>query len=94
MNSYDKLVKIGKQTAYKSIIPFHAGCCGMAGDRGFYYPELLQSASKKESAEVKSFSTDYCYSTGKPCEMSMSESTGKNYRSLFYLLDEVSEKTK
>lgn len=87
-----KLEKIGKETSDRLVMPFNAGCCGMAGDRGFYYPELLQSASRKEAAEVAEYSSETCYSTGKPCEMSMSETTGKNYRSIFYLLDEVSEK--
>jgi D-lactate dehydrogenase len=62
----------------------------MAGDRGFYYPELLQSATRQEAAEVIQVASQDCYSSGKPCEMSMSENTGKNYRSVFYLLDEVS----
>lgn len=92
MNLSGKLQKIGNETAEKLVIPFGLGCCGMAGDRGFYYPELLQSASKKEAAEVKLYASEDCYSTGKPCEMSISETTGKNYRSIFYLLDEVSEK--
>ena len=92
MNLSNKLQKIGNETAEKLVIPFSLGCCGMAGDRGFYYPELLQSASKKEAAEVKLYGSEDCYSTGKPCEMSISQTTGKNYRSIFYLLDEVSEK--
>jgi D-lactate dehydrogenase len=45
-----------------------------------------------EDFAMKQQSTEECYSSGKPCEMSMSETTGKNYRSVFYLLDEVSEK--
>ncbi|MDP1811586.1 MAG: FAD-binding and (Fe-S)-binding domain-containing protein [Sediminibacterium sp.] len=92
MNLSDKLEKIGRETSDKLVIPFNAGCCGMAGDRGFYYPELLRSASGKEASEVLESSSEACYSTGKPCEMSMSETTGKNYRSIFYLLDEVSDK--
>ncbi len=92
MGLQKKLDKIGAETAGKTVVPFNAGCCGMAGDRGFYYPELLQSATKNEAAEVVANDSSDCYSSGKPCEMSMSETTGKNYRSVFYLLDEVSVK--
>jgi D-lactate dehydrogenase len=90
MSLLPKLEKIGNTLSDTVIIPFSAGCCGMAGDRGFYYPELLRSAAKKEAAEVQLYQTNNCYSTGKPCEMSMSQTTGKEYRSIFYLLDEVS----
>ncbi len=92
MNLNKKLEKIGKETSVKTVIPAGLGCCGMAGDRGFYYPELLVSATNQEAKEVKTYGTKDCYSTGKPCEMSMSEATGKNYRSIFYLLNEVSER--
>ncbi len=91
MNLSSRIIKIANETSEKPVIPFNAGCCGMAGDRGFYYPGLLESATKKEAAEVAEHTSVSCYSSGKPCEMSMSESTGKNYRSIFYLLDEVSE---
>lgn len=90
MNLSGQLGKIAAETAVKSVIPFAAGCCGMAGDRGFYYPGLVASATRKEAAEVAEQDAQDCYSSGKPCEMSMSENTGKNYRSIFYLLDEVS----
>ena len=91
MGLLQKLILIGKASSNKLVIPELTGCCGMAGDRGFYYPGLLQSATKNESQEVKLYESHDCYSTGKPCEMSLSENTGKNYRSLFYLLDEISE---
>ena len=91
MNLSGKLVNIANQTSEKPVIPFAAGCCGMAGDRGFYYPGLVEAATKHEAAEVTTHTSVSCYSSGKPCEMSMSESTGKNYRSIFYLLDEISK---
>lgn len=92
MNLSGKLINIANETSEKPVIPFAAGCCGMAGDRGFYYPGLVQSATRNEAAEVMEHSSVSCYSSGKPCEMGMSESTGRNYRSIFYLLDEVAEK--
>jgi D-lactate dehydrogenase len=89
MNLYSSLKKIGEACSSKVDLPVQAGCCGMAGDRGFYYPGLIEAATKNEAAEVNEKIYDGYYSSAKTCEMSLSEATGKNYQSLFYLLDEV-----
>ena len=90
MNLYNKLKQIGEACAAKVDLPVQAGCCGMAGDRGFYYPGLIKAATANEAAEVNEIKYDGYYSSAKTCEMSLSNATGKNYQSLFYLLDEVS----
>jgi D-lactate dehydrogenase len=60
----------------------------MAGDRGFIFPELTASATAPEANEVKKNSYEGYYSSGKTCEISMSEAVGKNYESILYLADE------
>jgi D-lactate dehydrogenase len=69
----------------------------MAGDRGFYYPKLIQSATTDEVSEVKKIidkeTCDGYYSSGKTCEMALSETTKQNYQSIFYLLREVTEES-
>lgn len=90
MGSMGKLQRIGKACAVQADIPAFAGCCGMAGDRGFYYPELTKAATKNEATEVKQTDYDGYYSTSKTCEMALSEAVGKNYKSILRLLDEVS----
>lgn len=100
MGIYKKLEELGVLTAEEAVIPFAAGCCGMAGDRGFYYPGLTAAACAAEGGEVRgsaaaggtaagAAATGY-YSTGKTCEMALSEATGVSYRSILYLLDEAS----
>ena len=89
MNLYNKLKQIGEACATKVDLPVQAGCCGMAGDRGFYYPDLIKAATANEAKEVNEKCYDGYYSSAKTCEMSLSEATGKNYQSLFYLLNEV-----
>jgi D-lactate dehydrogenase len=91
MNLQKKLETIAAALSTRYHIPLAAGCCGMAGDRGFYYPGLIAAATANEANEVKEQQYDGYYSSGKTCEMSLSNATGKNYQSLFYLLDEVSE---
>lgn len=88
MNNLHKLKKIGEHCSEEAVVPFNSGCCGMAGDRGFYYPSLTQAATKAEATEVLQKEYDGYYSSGKTCEMSLQEATGKNYQSIFYLLDE------
>lgn len=90
MHLYNKLKQIGDACAAKVDLPIQAGCCGMAGDRGFYHPGLIKAATASEAAEVNENKYDGYYSSAKTCEMSLSDATGKNYQSLFYLLDEVS----
>jgi D-lactate dehydrogenase len=89
MNLNKNLLQLAAQTVENPIIPSTAGCCGMAGDRGFYYPGLIAAATRAEVAEVNSTQCNDCYSTAKTCEMALAESSGKNYRSVLYLLDEV-----
>jgi D-lactate dehydrogenase len=91
MNLNKNLLQLAAHTVEQPVIPYTAGCCGMAGDRGFYYPGLTAAATQAETAEVNQAHCNDCYSTAKTCEMALAESSGKNYRSILYLLDEVSQ---
>lgn len=83
-----KLVSIAKHYANNVAVPITAGCCGMAGDRGFLFPELTAAATAPEANEVKEGSYEGYYSTAKTCEMALSDAVGKNYESILYLADE------
>ncbi|HEV3414591.1 MAG TPA: FAD-binding and (Fe-S)-binding domain-containing protein [Puia sp.] len=74
--------------AHEVVVPVKAGCCGMAGDRGFLFPELTESATLEEAAEVKESGYDGYYSSAKTCEMAMSEAVNKNYESILHLVDD------
>ncbi|MEO6290304.1 MAG: FAD-binding and (Fe-S)-binding domain-containing protein [Ginsengibacter sp.] len=91
MGSLNNLEIIGKACAVSSDVPFFSKCCGMAGDRGFYYPQLTHAATKSESQEVKQKKYDGYYSSSRTCEMALSEAVGQQYESILQLLDEVSE---
>lgn len=88
MKTEDKFVAIAKSFASEVTVPKHSGCCGMAGDRGFLFPELTTSATASEGNEVKQKKYDGYYSTTKTCEMAMSEAVNENYESILYLVDE------
>lgn len=87
MNTAHKLTNVAQAFSEEVIIPLNAGCCGMAGDRGFLIPELTSSATAAEAAEVKQQKYDGYYSSTKTCEMAMSEAVGKGYESVLYLVN-------
>jgi D-lactate dehydrogenase len=85
-----KMLGVAKRCAKSVTIPLNLGCCAFAGDRGLLFPELTQSATEKESAEVNAREYDGYYSSNIPCEIGMSEATGKDYMSIVYLVERAS----
>jgi D-lactate dehydrogenase len=86
----DKMLAIAKRCAKSATVPLNLGCCAFAGDRGLLFPELTQSAAEKESAEVTSREYAGHYSSNIPCEIGMSEATGREYVSIVYLVEQAS----
>src|ERR1022692_2562228 len=82
-----KLEGIAKACSHEVLIPADAGCCAFAGDRGFLFPELTQSATQSEAAEVRAKHTDACSASSRTCEIGMTRATGQVYRSYMYLLE-------
>jgi len=85
-----KMLSIAKQCARSASVPLNLGCCAFAGDRGLLFPELTASATEKESDEVKAHNYGGCYSSNIPCEIGMSEATGREYVSIVYLVERAS----
>src|SRR5690606_38189125 len=83
-----KFLAVAQAFSKKVTIPENAGCCAMAGDRGFLFPELTASATEAEAAEVRQETFDGYYSSTRTCEMAMSEAVQHNYESILYLVDE------
>lgn len=71
------------------VIPLDAGCCGMAGDRGFLFPELTEGATRPELSELLEEEADGYFASAKTCEMALSHFSRKPYRHLVYLMDET-----
>ncbi|QDF27658.1 FAD-binding and (Fe-S)-binding domain-containing protein [Halarcobacter anaerophilus] len=87
MGLHEKFIELANMCSTKVIIPQNVKCCGFAGDRGFTYPELNDSALrflKEETKEAK-----YAFSTSKTCEIGLSEHSNLDYNSIFYLIDKV-----
>ncbi|MBL7734786.1 MAG: FAD-binding oxidoreductase [Chitinophagaceae bacterium] len=89
MGTHQQFVSVAEHFAESVTVPVHAGCCGMAGDRGFLFPELTGSATHDEAQEVCQNQYDGYYSSTKTCEIAMSEAVKKNYASILYLADQA-----
>jgi D-lactate dehydrogenase len=87
MDLTPKLEAIAAACAAEVLIPRDAGCCGFAGDRGFLYPELTASATRREAEQVLARDCDGHYSSSRTCEIGVTRATGRNYRSFLHLLE-------
>lgn len=88
MNMQSILADVAGDFSEKLVIPTQAGCCGMAGDRGFLFPELTASACAAEAAEANATNSDGYYSTSKTCEIALSDAAGKKYQNIIRLANE------
>ena len=73
-----------------NVVVIESNCCGFAGDRGFTFPELNTHGLRHLREQV-----DGCcdgYATSRTCEIGLSRNSGVTFKSILYLLDEVSEK--
>jgi D-lactate dehydrogenase len=89
MNLSSKLEGIARACSDGVLMPAQAGCCGFAGDRGFLFPELTESATRREAAEVNAGQHDGYFSSSRTCEIGMTRATGQIYRSFLYLLEQA-----
>ncbi len=83
--------EVANRCAGEVCIPADAACCGMAGDRGFLFPELTESATRLELNEAIATEADGYYGSAKTCEMALTHFSGKKYSHLVFLLKDVLE---
>jgi D-lactate dehydrogenase len=90
MDATVKLQHVAEALAEDVYIPPSAFCCGYAGDRGMLHPELTQSATAAEAAELAPRRFDAYVSNNRTCEIGMTNGTGRPYTSLVQLAEERS----
>jgi len=92
MRGLPDLLRVARAHSADVVVPAGAECCGFAGDRGFLVPELTRSATAPEAAEVRAIAGQPgvgFYSTCRTCEIGMSRTVGREYRSLVHLVREA-----
>ena len=88
------LIEIAEFVSRNVYVPIGWGCCAFAGDRGMLHPELTESATAQEAAELRAESEhggsfDAFVSANRTCELGMSRATGMPYRHVVELLEEA-----
>jgi D-lactate dehydrogenase len=89
LNLAGKLEGVARACSEDVTLPLQAGCCGFAGDRGFLFPELTESATWQEAAEVRAGRHDGHFSSSRTCEIGLTRATGQVYRSYLFLLEQA-----
>ena len=89
MGTTVELQRIAEALADDVYVPPSAFCCGFAGDRGMLHPELTESATAPEAAEVSARTFDAYVSSNRTCEIGLQQGTGFPYVSVAQLLDEL-----
>lgn len=85
------LFSLAQSVAKEVIVPPNWNCCGFAGDRGFFYPELTKSATTHEAQYLENVSADGYVSSNRMCEIAMSKATEKGYVHILQILNEQSK---
>lgn len=92
-------IKMGLSTQMKSLLdrcstqviqPEGIHCCGYAGDKGITTPELNASALRQLKQQVPA-NCNEGYSNSRTCEIGLTEHAGIAYRSVLYLVDQVTK---
>ena len=89
MGLAEKFLAVARECAEKVVVPSRVGCCGVAGDRIFHFPELSESALSELAAGLP----DDCrsgYSNSRTCEIGLTLRSGRPYQSIVYLADRCS----
>ncbi len=89
LGANDALMDVARAVAREVHVPMSWGCCGFAGDRGMLHPELTASATAQQAAEVRDRDTAGHASCNRTCEIGMSRATGRDYRHVLEVLEEV-----
>lgn len=89
MHLEEKLFAVASLCAEKVIVPENVACCGWAGDRGFFYPELNHSALDALKQGIGNATEGY--SNSRTCEIGLSINSGMAYKSLVYLVDKATK---
>jgi D-lactate dehydrogenase len=89
MGLHEKFIALAKMCSTDVTVPSDVSCCGFAGDRGFNFPELNKSALENLKPALKK-DIKLAFSTSKTCEIGLSEHSGVDYNSIFYLVNQCS----
>ncbi len=87
-NKEELLLNLAKKcTLGEIVIHKETGCCGFAGNKGFFTPELNESALDGFQTFYQSYNLKRGFSTSSTCEIGLSEKTRFSWQHIAYLVD-------
>lgn len=87
MGLSDLLSNLAARCAERVVTPPDITCCGWAGDRGFFYPELNRSALRRLKNETEG--AEEGYSNSRTCEIGLTMHSGISYKSIVFLVEKA-----
>lgn len=91
MGLNETIVNLASRCSNNVVVPTEIGCCGFAGDKGFTVPELNKWALRKLRPQITAANVKYGYSNSRTCEVGLTTNSGIPYKSIAYLVNEVTE---
>jgi len=85
----EQLVALSEMCA-DNVTLIDSNCCGFAGDRGFLIPELNEHGLRELKAQIPANCSEG-FSTSRTCEIGLEKMSGIDFKSIFYLIDEVTK---
>ncbi|HXP96556.1 MAG TPA: FAD-linked oxidase C-terminal domain-containing protein, partial [Telmatospirillum sp.] len=89
MGQEAKLRGLAEACSHQVIVPEDVTCCGFAGDKGFFRPELNAYALRHLKDGVPADAVG-C-SSSRTCEIGLEHNAGQSFQSIAYLLDACSK---
>ncbi|MDH3237127.1 MAG: FAD-binding oxidoreductase [Deltaproteobacteria bacterium] len=86
MGLREKFLAVAGACAETVVVPDRVGCCGVAGDRIFFFPDLSESALSALRDGLPAGCRSG-YSSSRACEIGLSLHSGLPYQSIAYLVD-------
>jgi len=84
MGLQDKFITVARACTEHPLFPEEVGCCGFAGDKGFFHQEINSWALRNLKMQVNRLKAGY--SNSRTCEIGLSRNGGIDYRSVMYLV--------
>ena len=84
MGLSEKFEQVARACTEHPHFPEEVGCCGFAGDKGFFQPEINSWALRNLKLQVNDHKAGY--SNSRTCEIGLSRNSGIDYKSVMYLV--------
>lgn len=89
MGLADTIIGLASQCSRNVLVPAEVGCCGFAGDKGFMIPSLNAWGLRKLKPQIVRNNIKRGFSNSRTCEIGLTTNAGIPYKSIAYLVNEV-----